>query len=915
MPGMKTYVLFANCGVQYVYQPIRRSAAAAVNGKGWQRARYRDPATGEVAQWRFIQWQVLGDKFLLAVDTTTGDPRIGYCGSDEGFVNDYSLIVQGLLGPNGEPLPDLPPMEIVIRPLSRAGDRKNVHLVVDFGNSRTCALLMELGGDVSHRLEILPFELLNRYQLDAWRGDQYCPSASARSFSSRTCWCTPPYLAPEEVTFEELDEVPVRGLFRRHYKTVSTSRVERPRLFEDWSMARLGRETDDLLRIMHPEGDLRWGVSSPKRYLWADDSRWLEGANWQMADPFNRSGSRTRADLLHGPLMTFFDSSDTDRLLAAEGVLGAFAAESLPLPQYPPRAMMVAALYELLCQTYSLTNSCWYRSRTGDADRPRQISSLTLTYPSGMIAEERERYRRQAEKAIRIFHATLGSRQPRPALTLSIDEASAVHLTYIWSQLQLLGSDSRLWFDLIANAAHPTAGPALSAAGQASLNGRVRSEPARPGTARSARSEPLTAEARIACIDIGGGSTDLMIARYWCQPGTADVVLGEQLHRDGVSVAGDALVKRLLETAVVPALVRAAGFEPDKVQLLFGPETPLNRAFRAARIGWLNRLLVPLAHRYLDLAVAEDTSTAITHTDPEVVDHEVVDRLQEFVDHQFGAGNYRLDEPLELTYRPADLDAVVHEVLGSLMQDFCSRIVMHRADLVLLAGLPSKLAPIRRLVETLLPLPESRIIGMHGLYAGNWYPYQDDSGQQPGVIVDPKSTVVVGAALDLLARNAMLPQFHFRMQATGIAQATHYYWGTMDHGRRAIRNDRIFLRPDAPIDRVTLEATQPGVLIGRKLYAGEDAEAAPIYILEIQRPREHGEIRVKVQLQRQVDPETHEEVLLLLNAEGMIDGQEAVLGENVHLKWRTIDDQQFFLDTGALDRIELTEGGQRHVLA
>src|SRR4029079_16994873 len=75
---------------------------------------------------------------------------------------------------------------------------------------------------------------------------------------------------------------------------------------------------------------------------------------------------------------------------------------------------------------------------------------LTLSYPSGMVSEERTRLELQARKAARIFHRTLGRLQPNePHVTLEIDEASAVHITYIWSELQMTGLDPGLWFSLV----------------------------------------------------------------------------------------------------------------------------------------------------------------------------------------------------------------------------------------------------------------------------------------------------------------------------------------------------------------------------------------------------------------------------------------------------------------------------------
>ena len=122
-------------------------------------------------------------------------------------------------------------------------------------------------------------------------------------------------------------------------------------------------------------------------------------------------------------------------------------------------------------------------------------------------------------------------------------------------------------------------------------------------------------EIRIACIDIGGGTTDLMIAKYNFESKIDDYIRGQVLHQDGISLGGDQLVKRLLETIVVPAFADSLGLEEEDVQVLFGPEVPRNRELRAQRVSWMNRLFVPLAQAYLQNA-SDDVADPITHTDP-----------------------------------------------------------------------------------------------------------------------------------------------------------------------------------------------------------------------------------------------------------------------------------------------------------
>ena len=529
---------------------------------------------------------------------------------------------------------------------------------------------------------------------------------------------------------------------------------------------------------------------------------------------------------------------------------------------------MVVAIYELLCQAYQYINSLGYRGLSGDPSRSREIRSLTMTYPSGMFQPERERFAAQAQKAINLFALTLGRHQHhRPDLTFSIDEASAVHLTYIWSELRMLGQDPRLWFSALSRnhtpIAPPTAATTAKPSGEGDLHGatpagrrRNRQNILRPGTLQPAVADNSAAdsqlaqrELRIACIDMGGGTTNLMIARYTFQPGIDDSIQGQVIHQDGISIAGDQLVKRLLEKVIVPAFAEHIGLEEEDVQLLFGPEVPKNRGWTAQRVNWMNRLFVPLAEGYLQAAVDDDRSATISHADPQRVEPSVVESLEQACNRLRGPGYYNLRQELPLAYDPARLTEVVHEVFAGLLFDFCSRIVEHEADVILLAGQPTKLAPIQDLVRQYVALPASRIIPMFNHYAGNWYPYQDSKGHAPGVIVDPKSAVVVGAAIEFMARNGMLPQFKFSMRTRD--EENTYYWGVMTEATSTIRPERVLFRPVQGTSReewTEFTTITQRIVIGRKMQEDESAQATPIYVLKMNAGNRLGGIEVTVRL-------------------------------------------------------------------
>ena len=931
------HVLFADTGVQTVCVPLRGGSRyqTAQIGYGWQRCLTGTGAEDEEPQeYPFIQWQIIQSgttKLFLAVDTTCGDPDIGYFCESSALTKDFVIQLEGLLDSQGKLFKGIPPVEVCIRPATaRAGDAKHVHMVVDFGNSRTGVLLLELAGEISQTPQMLPFELVNRYHLDAWNETgEFINKYSARWFSSKTHWCNTPFLPPMTLKKTEYHVVEGgagrAGWLRRGKKKAKQSKVEvtvTPPLFDDLSMVRMGAEADDILQVMHADGDVRTGVSSPKRYLWADDASWLEGANWHMSDPANRCRTGNYASTLMGPFLHYIHEDDRDFLLEeTEPKEEEFASDTPLKPRHAPRCMMIAAIYELLCQGYSYVNSEPYRNATGDAGRTREIRTISMSHPSGMIQEEQKRLAAQANKAINIFAMTLGKNQrAKPELNLTIDEASAVHLTYIWSELRMLGQDPQLWFSTLhqdrgrkkPEEDEPPEPVAAAPAGRRRGRGGLRrgQTAQRRGAPEEATFGDVANEIRIACIDIGGGTTDLMIAKYNFEAKIDDYVRGKVLHQDGIYLGGDQLVKRLLEVLIVPAVADALALEDEDVQLLFGPEVPRNRELRLQRINWINRLFVPLAQAYLDNAVDEVTDEPISHTDPAVVDPAVVDSLQEVFDKLRGPGYYNAQQELDLVFNKAEFEAVVYDVFDDLLFDYCQRIVDHDVDVVLLAGQPSKLAYIQQLVQMYIPLSPSRIVPMHNHYAGNWYPYQDEKGHNPGVIIDPKSPVVVGSAIEFMARHGMLPQFKFTMKPRTYENT--YYWGVMTDATSGIRNERILFQPaeDQAREEITeFNTIAQRTLIGRKLNSAEEAQATPVYFLKMDVGDRIGPTEVTVKIKRKHATKDEEEVLEVDSVTGVVAGEDAVLDENVFFTWRTLADERYYLDTGGLDNIEMGRVG------
>ena len=428
----------------------------------------------------------------------------------------------------------------------------------------------------------------------------------------------------------------------------------------------------------------------------------------------------------------------------------------------------------------------------------------------------------------------------------------------------MLGQDPRLWFATLhqdrgerqaeGRAERPSRWPPRPPARRRGRARPFRGPAPTAAAGRRSRSHSATRPTRSAspASTSAAARTDLMIARYNFESKIDDSIRGQVLHQDGISLGGDQLVKRLLETIIVPAFADALGLEEEDVQLLFGPEVPRNREFRAQRVHWMNRLFVPLAQAYLNNAGRRRADEPISHTDPELVDPVVVESLQKAFDKLRGPGYYNAQQELDLVFDQAEFEGVVYDVFDELLFDYCQRIVEHEVDVVLLAGLPSKLGYIQQLVKMYVPLAPSRIVPMHNHYAGNWYPYQDEKGHNPGVIVDPKSPVVVGAAIEFMARHGMLPQFKFEMK--GRTYENTYYWGVMTDATSGIRKERILFQPaeeQAREEITEFSTSSQRVLIGRKLSGDEDAQATPVYLLKMDVGDRIGRTEVSVKIKRQ----------------------------------------------------------------
>lgn len=489
------------------------------------------------------------------------------------------------------------------------------------------------------------------------------------------------------------------------------------------SLVRLGREALD--RALETPHRYACTLSGPKRYLWdekASDERWHFAIK-------QGSGYRSVSGRL---LKHLFDLGD-GLTLREDGP--ATPAD----PRYAPRAMMLFAIVEVLQQAYAQINSVPYRRFQGREGLPRVLRHLVLTYPSAMRREELEVYETLVKNAVILTAHYLGiAPEDRPnydAATgsfsrfLVVDEALAAQMVYVYQEI--VHSFSGSMEELVR------------------IYGR----------------EDQTI--RIASIDIGGGTSDVMIAEYRDQmPGTGTALTVKKLFQDGIAIAGDDVCRAIVEDIVIEQVLAQlpnAKARRELAQLLIEGDAGHGAEWRTLKAKLVPYFWLPLARCFWALAegfeipghnaerlysVADIWRLFERPLPSDAVLGEVDRFLGRTVPGWPGLSN------LAFRFEAAEVTRAIERVLREPLRKYADILAQFDVDLLVLAGRTSKLKPVRSLFVSEMPVSPSRIKTMGEYRVGDWYP---SKWRKDGRIADPKSCVAAGAAILHLASRNVLP--------------------------------------------------------------------------------------------------------------------------------------------------------------
>ena len=624
--------------------------------------------------------------------------------------------------------------------------KKEVDLVIDIGNSATCALLFENKDDNTFNFESVKKLIIQDY---TYPDRQY-----AEPF-------------PMNVVFSE-------SKFGEIQDTSDNKKFTVP------SLVRIGWEAEHLIGSSVTDLSLGYELktynSSPKRYLW-DDS------------PSEREWEFIPKDF-HNIKKVYLNGITNQIRNDGELVSGYEMFMSKPL--FSRKSLMKFVFLEILVHAYAQINSYEFREEHGQMMIPRTLKRITISCPTAMIQAEQVALRQAAEEACEllksyaayyfddehykdfwfekpaIIPATADIKKNLSQLEerkdWSYDEATCCQLVFLYSLvLKKLKGDNYVIDNYLFKGKNTI---------------------------------------KVASVDIGAGTTDILVNQYQLKENgkDSDLLTPMPLFWDSFRFAGDDLLRELIQKIIIEGEEKDAldqgcvgvienygkrqgiGNMSERLNNFFGEDANLiSYKGRMIRQAFVHQVAIPIALEYLKHANDIDEEVQ-TKTFEEILGKQFLNKdLLNYFEHHFGFS--LLDIPWRIS--PNRVNVIVSSVFDTLIRQICVVFNQYQCDFVVLSGKPASLHSFEELFKKYLTISPSNLINLNTYWVGRWYPFADGNG----FISDPKTVVSVGAIVALMAGKLFKIQ-DLRLETRELTQklisTADYIIRTNSHEKEAI---------------------------------------------------------------------------------------------------------------------------------
>lgn len=610
----------------------------------------------------------------------------------------------------------------------------DVDLVVDVGNSNTCAILFEnpTGMDFKFnsvkKLEIQDFSNPMKVYND--------------SFSTRIVF--------KDTYFSAFD-----GEINQNNKFIWPSPV------------RIGFEAENT--INHSAIDLKLNRqiktsnSSPKRYLWDNKSSSIE---WEyhvnsVNDPPRKVYKKGVSEQLNSD-----GSFNTDDIFGTEA-------------RFSRRSLMTFVYLEIFSHALRQINSIDFRTMHGNPSFRRKIKRVVVSCPTGMIQSEQIALRKCADDALKILnklkqynnvHFGSGLNAVRDIYDAEIsiipsvkdlmikqdelekrsewmyDEATAAQMVFLYGMVyNKFGKDAQKFFDVFAS--------------------------------KSLKSTKKNTSIRIASLDIGGGTTDLMICEHVLSGLERAEIVPTPLFWESFHLAGDDLLQQIIQqiiiegqpnneaevgcTGVIEHHLRQTNPGKNVGSLLngfFGSDSnKIGYRGRLMRTNFINQIALPIAGVYY--AKANQEGEQVLGYSDIFGNRPPSSELLDYFNQYFG---FRFEE-LQWKITAKAINKLCEQVFNKLFYQIGQIVRKYDCEVVVLSGRPFSLKGLESLWNRNTHLLPNRVVNLNSFWVGRWYPFSDSNG----FVDDPKTIVAVGSLISLMG-GSLFKLGQFRINTTNL---------------------------------------------------------------------------------------------------------------------------------------------------
>ncbi len=595
--------------------------------------------------------------------------------------------------------------------LSDKAGNIDVDLVLDVGNSKTCAILFEN------------------------------PTGQFFNFNSVKKLSIQDFSNPLQ---HHVESFSTRMVFKDAGFGAFNTELNQNNKFQWPSPVRIGNETERIINDSKVELQLTREVksynSSPKRYLWDTHESAFE---WEYhSEDMNTPPSRVYKKGISEQL-------NSDGSLCTDNVFGSRSV-------FSRKSLLTFVYLEIFCQAFRQINSIEFRSVHGNPSMKRKLRRIIISCPTAMIKKEQIALRESAVEAITMinrFYGFLGNDKidrddvydhdvevipSLKDLKLDLynldkrkdwiyDEATAPQLVFLYGMIKhKFDGNPDLFFNLYGK---------LPANSGKKFEGRT---------------------VTIGSLDIGGGTSDLMICRYEYKFDESTELTPEPLFWESFNLAGDDLMKEIIQQIVIEGSVnneqdlgcvgvienyaRSIGISEvaKKLNGFFGKDSN-NIGFRGKlmRINFMNQIAIPIALKYMKQANLEGVQQL---SFDEIFAEQKPGK--ELLDYFHAHFDFRFEE-ITWKFSPHKINEIIQSVFSKLIRQVAGLMGRFNCDIVLLSGRPCAFQSLENLFLKYHPVTPNRLINLNNYWIGRWFPFADNNGY----ISDSKTVVAVGSLI------------------------------------------------------------------------------------------------------------------------------------------------------------------------